>query len=70
MSFTKKVQESDSTEVVAALKSLPCHICRKLTDRETLMNRGAMCQGCFNHYCEHGASAQGRIGRGRSGNQS
>jgi hypothetical protein len=50
-----------------ALKALPCGICREATSRETLMNRGSMCQGCFTHYCERGPAAQGRIGLGRKG---
>lgn len=44
----------------AESKQLPCHICRKLTERHTLMDHGAMCYGCFKDYCR--GVPQNRIG--------
>jgi hypothetical protein len=37
-----------------------CNICRKVTQTETAMNRGGMCQGCFDDYCQ--GARQNRIG--------
>lgn len=39
---------------------LPCNICSKKTPPATLMERGGMCQGCYDDY-QRGAR-QNRIG--------
>lgn len=61
MSFTKSrelrtAEDSAKPDMYVS----PCQICRKSTANTTLMERGGMCQGCFDAYCA--GARQNRIG--------
>jgi len=59
----QKTKSVDGGAMQELLKpTVRCNICAKTTQTETAVNRGGMCQGCYDDYL--GGARQNRIGLG------